>query len=187
MFPFVDAMSSLPTSNLSLSPFAQFAQDIPDSKWRKCIVNIYNFVVLFTWLLFVPYTPTCSHMSRVSVTVLIQCRWGPRATHTLYSYRWAVQTVLSMISEISVWVRTDSATGVLASLVGGLRSNKLIICFAWVTFKYAWDWENVAIWDKKFSTCTSFQRKRLSVVHNNCCNVNQNLITPQKLKFEIEF
>ena len=29
------------------------------------------------WLLLVPCTPTCSYMSRVSITVLVQYRWGP--------------------------------------------------------------------------------------------------------------
>ena len=33
-----------------------------------------------------------------------------------------------------------------------LRSNKLVICFAWFTFKCTWNWENVAIWDKMLST-----------------------------------
>ena len=48
LFLFVDAMSSLPTSNLSLSSFAQSAQDHPDSEWHKCIANIYNFIIHVT-------------------------------------------------------------------------------------------------------------------------------------------
>ena len=32
LFPFIDAMSSLPTSNISLPSFAQYAEDVPDSE-----------------------------------------------------------------------------------------------------------------------------------------------------------
>ena len=53
-------ISSLPTSNLSLSSFAQSAQDVPDSEWHKCIVYV---TLLFMWLLFVSYAPTCFYMS----------------------------------------------------------------------------------------------------------------------------
>ena len=36
-----------------------------------------------------------------------------------------------------------------------MRSNKFIICFGWIIFKYTQNWENVAIWDKIYSTCVA--------------------------------
>ena len=69
-------MSSLPASNLSLFSFASSAQDVPDSEWHKCIVNLYNFIIHATIIcslysyIFLYESSVCRCVGTISVSHL---------------------------------------------------------------------------------------------------------------------